>query len=85
MEETILKDIQVGQPLEAQSEEFQEWFNEMCFPQINFNLDENRTCKETDEYGRPKTWEVEGLSITANYFTENNNYNFKNFILNGTI
>ena len=74
-----------GVELNLQNEDFKTWFHENCQPNITFADGKNgsiQTCTNFDEFNRPSTWEVEGLKITAVYFTESVNYDINTFIIN---
>lgn len=87
MELVIKTIIKEGLPLSEQSSVFQAWFNENCMPNITFGngIDSEQTCTEFDEFNRPKVWLFDEVRIVAEYYTQNENYNFNQFLIYGTI
>ena len=70
-----------GAPLHEQSAIFQAWFNEEIMPRIDFA----ESCTSRDEFSRPKTWLFDKVRVSAEYLTDNENYNFKWFVIYGTL
>lgn len=76
-----------GAPLSEQSQEFQDWFNAEIQPNITFGngIDSEQTCSEFDQFGRPYKWVFDSVTVVADYYTQNENYNFNQFLIYGTI
>jgi hypothetical protein len=76
-----------GVELGLQNTDFIAWFNSNIQPKITFADGKNgtsQTCSTFDEFGRPNTWIFDNMTVTAVYFTQNENYNFNKFIINGS-
>lgn len=69
--------IQSGLPLQAQSQEFKDYFNSEIMPKIDFA----DSCNQRDTWGRPSKWLFDDIVVQATYFTENENYNFNEFLI----
>ena len=84
---TINIEILNGKPLQEQSPIFQAWFNENCMPNITFGngIDCEQTCTEFDEFNRPKVWLFDEVRVVADYYTQDVNYNFNQFVIYDTI
>ena len=74
-----------GAPLSGQSAEFQDWFYAEIMPNITFGngIDSVQTCTEFDKYGRSSKWVFDLFTVVAEYYTENVNYNFNQFLIYG--
>jgi hypothetical protein len=75
-----------GVELNLQNDAFKAWFNENIQPKITFCDGKNgtvQTCSTFDEFNRPSIWTFDNITITAVYLTQNENYNFDKFIING--
>ena len=87
MEIVITTEVKNGLPLSEQTAIFQTWFDENIMPNITFGngVDSLQTCTVFDEYNRPKEWEIGGVKIIAEYYTQDINYTFNKFIIYGTV
>lgn len=87
MEFTINTQIRSGLSLQDQTPVFQAWFNENCMSKITFGngVDSEQTCAEFDAFNRPKVWLLGDVKVLAEYYTENENYNFNKFMIYGIV
>ena len=87
MEIVITTEVKNGLSLSEQTTIFQTWFDENIASNITFGngVDSVQTCTAFDEFNRPKEWEIEGIKIIADYYTQDVNYTFNKFIIYGTI
>lgn len=78
-------EIKQGQHLNEQEQEVQAYFNTEILKNINFAVGENQTCTELDLFKRPSKWVINSLTVEAEYYTQDENYTFKQFLIYGTI
>ena len=66
-----------GAPLSEQSQEFQEYFENEMHSKIDFS----DSCTQRDEFNRPSVWLLPDMVVRAEYHTQNENYNFNQFLI----
>jgi len=66
-----------GAPISEQSIEFQDYFND----ELRCLIDFANTCTQRDDFNRPSVWILSGIIVKAEYYTQNENYNFNQFLI----
>lgn len=69
--------IKSGCSIAEQLQEIQDWFNTEILPKIDFA----ESCSQRDEWQRPSKWIFDNIVVEAVYYTQNENYNFNQFLI----